>query len=90
MKEAVWRTYNKVYVLGNERKMRAIDLGRHNSSSADDLYEFIVRELHRYDKIVDAVSPTFLVRIWPPAFVEWSPGNVRDAFFAAAQFPCVL
>jgi hypothetical protein len=33
------------------------------------------------------ISPSFLIRNWPPAFKEWSTKSVRDAFFAAPQFP---
>jgi len=87
LREVVWRTYSKVYVLGKEAKVRAIDLGRHNSSSADGLFQLIVRELRRYDDIADQISPTFLVRYWPPALQEWSTKAVRDAFFAAPEFP---
>lgn len=87
LKEAVWRTYSKVYVLGKEAKLRAVNLGLHNSGSANGLFELIVRELRRYDDIADQISPTFLVRYWPPALKEWSTKAVRDAFFAAPEFP---
>jgi len=33
------------------------------------------------------ISPSFLIRNWPPAFKEWSTKSVRDAFFASPQFP---
>ena len=46
-----------------------------------------MRELRRYDDISDEISPTFLVRYWPPALDEWSTRAVRDAFFAAPEFP---
>lgn len=87
LKETVWRTYSKVYVLGKEAKLRTIDLGRHNSDSAENLFHLIVRELRRYDDISNEISPTFLVRYWPPALPEWSTRAVRDAFFAAPEFP---
>jgi hypothetical protein len=36
------------------------------------------------------ISPSFLVRNWPPAFKEWSTKSVRDAFFASPQFPRLI
>jgi hypothetical protein len=50
----------------------------------------IVRELRKLGEIDDNPSPNFLVRHWPPAFVEWSTRSIRDACFASPQFPRLL
>ena len=36
------------------------------------------------------MSPEFLVRNWPPAFLEWSTRGVRDVCYASPQFPRLL
>jgi len=41
-------------------------------------------------EVEESVSANFLVRNWPPAFVEWSIKSVRDIFFASPQFPRLL
>ena len=46
----------------------------------------IINRLRQDGEIEDSISPNFLVRNWP-AFREWSTKSVRDAFFAAPQFP---
>ena len=35
----------------------------------------------------EGVSPSFLVRNWPPALKMWSTKAAKDAFFASPQFP---
>jgi len=87
LKEAVWRVYHTVVLLGKDNSLREIDLGRHNSSSTESLIALIHRELRKFDDIVTDVSPNFLARNWPPAFTEWSTRAVRDAFYASPQFP---
>ncbi|RIK37466.1 MAG: AAA family ATPase [Chloroflexi bacterium] len=86
LRETVWRVYHLVVLLNKDNTLRQLDLGRHNSSAATSLTELVERELRKYDDIVDGISPTFLVRNWP-AFKEWSVKAIRDAFFAAPQFP---
>ena len=88
--EAVWRAYHTVVLLGKDNTLREVDLGRHNSSSTGSLMALIQRELRKFDDIVTDVSPNFLVRNWPPAFVEWSTKSIRDACFASPQFPKLL
>lgn len=91
LREAVWQVYNKVVLLGKDNQLRPpLDLGRQNSSAAPNLTSLVVRELRRIDEIVDAPSPNYLVRNWPPAFEAWSTRGVRDAFFASPQFPRLL
>jgi hypothetical protein len=87
LKDAVWQSYRQVYLLGKDNTLRPVDLGRHNSSSATNLTQLILRELRRLDDVVDVVSANFLVRNWPPAFTAWSTKMIRDAFYASPQFP---
>jgi len=87
LREAVWQSYNKVFLLGKDNQIRQVELGRHNSTSATNLLNLIERELARVDEITSGVNPQFLVRNWPPAFKEWSTKSVKDAFFASPQFP---
>lgn len=50
----------------------------------------MINRLKEQGDIEDGLSPQFLVRNWPPAFVEWSTRGVRDACFASPQFPRLL
>ena len=79
------------YLAGDGRdKLRHIDLGQITSSSAGSLVELIVRELQRNDEITEGVSPSKLIKYWPPAMVEWSTKAVRDAFYSSPQLPRLL
>ena len=87
LKEAVWRSYRNVVLLGKDNALRVIDLGIVNSSAADSLVELMFRRLRADGEVAETISPNFLLRNWPPAFVEWGTAAVRDAFFASPQFP---
>lgn len=90
LKESVWRMYNRVYLLGKDNILKEVDLGRHNSSSAANLLTLIIRELRKYGDVEETISPSYLVRNWPPAFTEWSTKAIRDALYASPQFPRLL
>lgn len=90
MKEAIWRTYNKLMLLGKNNDFLPIDLGLAHSSSAESLVVFILNRLRQEGHVEEGISPNFLVRNWPPAFKEWSTRSVRNAFFASPQFPRLL
>jgi hypothetical protein len=87
---AVWQVYNRLYLLGKDNSLKEIELGRHNASSAANLLTLIIRELRKYGDVEEAISPAYLVRNWPPAFLEWSTKGVRDAIYASPQFPRLL
>ena len=90
LKEKVWLTYKNVAMLGKDNKVQVTDLGLVHSSQATSMVALIVDRL-RQDSVIEAgISPNFLVKHWPPAFVEWSTKSVRDAFFASPQFPRLL
>ncbi len=90
LKETIWRTYNKVMLLGKKSAWQRIDLGLAHSSSAESLVVFILNRLRQDGHVEEGISPNFLTRNWPPAFKEWSTKAVRNAFFASPQFPRLL
>ena len=87
LREAVWRTYKNLFLLGEDNELRRIDLGLVHSSAATSLTELVLSRLKQEDVVVPSVSPSFLVRYWPPALPEWSTKQIRDAFFASPKFP---
>ena len=90
LREAVWRTYRFVVFLGKDNTLREIDLGLVHSSAADSMMTFLVNRLRQDGEVEQEIGPSFLVKKWPPAFIEWSTKAVRDAFFASPQFPRLL
>jgi hypothetical protein len=88
--ETIFRTYRHVYLLGKDNKLMHVDLGQITSSSAGNMVEVILRELHRRDDITDGISPARLIKYWPPAMVEWSTKAVRDAFYSSPQLSRLL
>lgn len=90
LRESVWRSYNKVALLGKDGTLKTIDLGLVTSSAAESMSKLVVAILRQSDEVVKAVSPRFLVTNWPPAKTEWSTKEVRDAFFASPIFPRLL
>ena len=90
LREAVWRTYKTVMLLGKDNAIRSVDLGLVHSSAADSLVGFIVNRLKQDGDISEGISPKFLVRNWSGAHKEWSTKAVRDAVFASPLFPRLL
>ncbi len=90
LKESVWRSYSKVLLLAKDNSLKTVDLGLVTSSAAESMSKLVISVLRQNDEIVKAVSPRFLVNNWPPAKVEWSTKDVRDAFFASPIFPRLL
>ena len=87
LKEAVWRSYKNLVLLGKNNTLRVIDLGLINSSAADSLITYYLNRLRQEGDFEKDISPNFLLRNWSPAFTEWSTKAVRDAFYASPQFP---
>jgi len=90
LRESVWRSYRALALLDKDNTIREVDLGLVHSSAANTLLEFILTRLRQDGDIEESISPNFLARHWPPAFVEWSTRSVRDAFFASPLFPRLL
>jgi hypothetical protein len=77
LQESVWRTYKNVFLLDEKNALHKIDLGLVHSSAADSMVGLILGRLRQEDLVVDGVSPSFLVRNWPPALPEWSTKAVE-------------
>jgi hypothetical protein len=90
VRESVWRSYKNLVLLAKDNTLRVLDLGLIHSSAGDSLSGLILTRLRQNDEVQEGISPNFLVRNWPPALTEWSTKGVRDAFFAAPQFPRLL
>jgi hypothetical protein len=89
LREAVWRSYKHLLLLGKDNAVRTVDLGLVHSSAATSLVDFILNRLKQDGDVETSISPNFLVRNWP-AFPEWSTKGARDAFFASPRFPRLL
>jgi hypothetical protein len=89
LREAAWRTYKHLVLLGKDNELDHKDLGLITSSSAADLLTVYLTRLRNDGDIEQSVSPVFLVRRWP-GMSEWSTKAVRDAFFASPRFPRLL
>ncbi len=90
LKEAVWRTYRFLLLLGKDGALRTVDLGQLNSSQSDTFVSLLVGRLVQDGELVDAVGPSVLARNWTGAFKEWSTRGLRDAFFSSPQLPRLL
>lgn len=91
LKEAIWRAYKYIYLLGKDNKLKQVDMGLVTSSqTSGGPIDTILGRLQGDGEVDKDIGPRFLARNWPPAFTEWSTKNVRDAFFASPQFPRLL
>jgi hypothetical protein len=90
LREAVWRGYRYVLLLGKDSKLKRLDLGLVHSSAADSPLTNVINRLIADDELTKAPSPNLLLRYWPPTFSEWSTKAVRDAFYASPLLPRVL
>lgn len=90
LKEAVWRAYRHVFLLGKDNNLKEIDLGQITSSMAPTICDLIVNILVKDDEITQSVGPSKLLRLWPPAITEWPTKAIRDAFFASPALPRLL
>jgi len=88
LREAVWRSYRNILLLGKDGKWKRLDLGLVHSSAAESFIKLVLTRLAQEgDLEEESISPSFIVRNWPPALSEWSTKALRDAFFASPQFP---
>jgi len=90
LKEAVWRSYKNLALLGKDNRIYLMDLGLIHSSAARTIVDLYLLQLKQKDIITSSISPNFLVKNWPPAFSIWSTRSVRDAFFASPLYPRLL
>jgi len=90
LSEHIWKSYNVLLFLDKNNQLQEKSLGLVHSSQAKGLVQFYLDRLGHDGEISSDISPNYLVRNWPPAFKEWSTKNVRDVFYASAQFPRLL
>jgi hypothetical protein len=90
LREAVWRAYKNVVLLGKDNELRTVDLGLVHSSAASDITQLVLSRLTQEGDVSDSVGAAYLVRNWPPALEEWSTKGVRDAFFASPKLSRLL
>jgi len=92
LRDAIWRSYKFVFLLGKDNALREIDLGRVSSSSGVDspISNVLNRlsETGELDRI--GISVRLLLKNWPSAFTEWPVKSARDALYASPQFPRVI
>ncbi len=89
LKEAIWRSYKVLMLLGKDNTIKQVDMGLVHSSAAPDLTTLVLNRLRQDGDLESGISPSFLVRNWP-AMKEWQTQSVRDAFFASPRFPRLL
>ncbi len=90
LKEAIWRTYRHVYLLGKGNTLKERDLGQITSSMASSLVELIINELVKDDEITSGVGANRLLKYWPPALDKWSTKGVRNAFYSSPALPRLM
>lgn len=90
LREAIWRAFKFIVLLGKDNKLKVVDLGLVTSSVGSSLVDNVINRLQQDGDVEKGVAAGFLLRNWPPALPEWSTRNVRDAFFASPQFPRLL
>ena len=90
LKEAVWRTYKFILLLGKNNDIQEINLSASNSSSAASIVTLILERLRRDDILTPAVKPGRIVKNWPPTMARWNTKSVRDAFYSSPLFPRVM
>jgi hypothetical protein len=89
LKEAIWRSYKVLMLLGKDNTIKQVDMGLVHSSAAPDIATLVLNRLRQDGDLESGISPSFLVRNWP-AMKEWQTQSVRDAFFASPKFPRLI
>lgn len=90
LRDAVWRSYKHVFLLGKDNALREIDLGMVNSSVADSPITNILNRLSAEGEMEKGISLRLLLKNWPAAFTEWPVKSARDALYASPQFPRII
>jgi Protein of unknown function (DUF499) len=89
LKEAVWRSYNRVFLLGKDNAIQEVPLGN-VTSTFDSPITNIIEQLTFVDEFSKVITARILLKNWPTAFVEWPTKLVRDAIYASPQFPRIV
>ncbi len=87
LREAIWRSYRHVFLLGDGDTLEHLDLGLVHSSSADSIPALILSRMDYRDLATEQIKPEVVIEHWPPALPEWSTQSVRDAFYSSPKLP---
>ncbi len=90
LKEAVWRTYRYLALLGPHGGLQVEDLGLVHSSAAESLQALLQARLRQRDELTDTLAPARIVQNWPQGLPEWSTKALRDAVYASPAFTRLL
>ena len=90
LRDAVWRSYRFVFLLGKDNALREIDLGAVQWSAADSPISNILNRLSADSELEKGISLRLLLKNWPAAFTEWPVKSARDALYASPQFPRII
>ncbi len=91
LKEAIWRSFKYVLLLGKDNALREVDLGLvHSSATAGGPIENILNRLVTDGDFDKGISVRLLLKNWSSAFTEWPTKSVRDAMYASPQFPRII
>jgi hypothetical protein len=90
LREAVWRSYKHLLLIGKDNILRQVDLGLVHSSSATSPIENILNRLTTDGDFDKGISVRLLLKNWSSAFTEWPTRSVRDAIYASPQFPRII
>lgn len=87
LREAIWRSYRRLYLLDKNNVLKETDLGQITSSMASSLVELITNRLIKDDELTPGVGANRLLKYWPPAKEEWPTLDVRNAFYSSPALP---
>ena len=91
LKEAIWRNFKHVLLLGKDNALREVDLGLvHSSATTGGPIENILNRLVTDGDFDKGISVRLLLKNWSSAFTEWPTKSVRDAMYASPQFPRII
>jgi hypothetical protein len=91
LREAVWRSYNRAFLLGKDNLLHEKPLGYPTSSFGDSPIGYAINQLVTEGEFdPKGISVRLLTKNWPSAFVEWPTKSVRDAIYASPQFPRIV
>jgi hypothetical protein len=90
LRDAVWRSYKHVFLLGKDNALREIDLGQVHYSAADSPILNILNRLTAEGELEKGISVRLLVKNWPAAFAEWPVKSAKNALYASPLFPRII
>ncbi len=90
LRNVAWRAYSRVFYLGTEQRLTDYSLGQILPGGSDRFIDGLLLQLQAYGIVERTVSPSYLLRKWPPALTEWSTRAARDVFYQSPEYPRIL